>query len=227
MDIGDILDSDDLEEMEEKLTLKGVEVYNADDFDEQFLPDLQKDLAAFQAIAAIWSKIEADPKYDAFLQNLVSNETLKGERVLIFTESRETGEYLYFRLQNTLPSVAMMFSSKNALHNGQTISPRDARNIIRRNFDPSHDDPGEDFRILITTDVLAEGMNLHRAGRIINYDLPWNPTRVIQRLGRINRVGTAHKKLYIFNFFPTAQADSHLGLQDKIGKHTSELQSQR
>ena len=157
VDIGDILDSDDLEEMEEKLTLKGVEVYNADDFDEQFLPDLQKDLAAFQAIAAIWSKIEADPKYDAFLQNLVSNETLKGERVLIFTESRETGEYLYFRLQNTLPSVAMMFSSKNALHNGQTISPRDARNIIRRNFDPSHDDPGEDFRILITTDVLAEG----------------------------------------------------------------------
>lgn len=225
VDLGDIVDSDDLEEMEQKLTLKGVEVYKSEDFDEQFLSDLQKDLVAFQAIASIWSKIAADPKYDAFLEHIVSNETLKDERILIFTESRETGEYIYSRLQKKLPGMAMMFSSKNALHNGQTISSRDARNIIRRNFDPTHDDPGEDFRILITTDVLAEGMNLHRAGRIINYDLPWNPTRVMQRLGRINRVGTAHNKLYIFNFFPTAQADSHLGLQDNITKKITAFNS--
>ena len=225
VDLGDIVDSDDLEEMEQKLTLKGVEVYKSEDFDEQFLSDLQKDLVAFQAIASIWSKIAADPKYDAFLEHIVSNETLKDERILIFTESRETGEYIYSRLQKKLPGMAMMFSSKNALLNGQTISSRDARNIIRRNFDPTHDDPGEDFRILITTDVLAEGMNLHRAGRIINYDLPWNPTRVMQRLGRINRVGTAHNKLYIFNFFPTAQADSHLGLQDNITKKITAFNS--
>ncbi len=173
VDIGDILDSDDLEEMEEKLTLKGVEVYNADDFDEQFLPDLQKDLAAFQAIAAIWSKIEADPKYDAFLQNLVSNETLKGERVLIFTESRETGEYLLFSPAKYSAQRGNDVFQQNALHNGRTISPAmpeiSSGAILTRRMMTLE----KDFRILITTDVLAEGMNLHRAGRIINYDLPW------------------------------------------------------
>lgn len=225
VDIGDILDSDDLEEMEAKLFRKGVEIYNADEFDRRLLPDLQKDLAVFQAIAGIWSKITADPKYDAFLQNLASNEALRDERVLVFTESRETGEYIYDRLQKTMPGTAMMFSSKSALHNGRMQSAREARDFIRRNFDPTHEDPAEDCRILITTDVLAEGMNLHRAGRIVNYDLPWNPTRVMQRLGRINRIGTIHKKLYIFNFFPTAQADSHLGLQANITKKITAFNS--
>lgn len=225
IDIGDILDSDDLEEMEERISRKGVEIYSAEAFDNQLLTDLRNDLAAFQEIASIWSKVASDPKYDAFLENLISNESLKDERVLVFTESRETGEYLYNRLQEAMPGKAAMFSSKNALYKGQIKSAREARDLIRRNFDPAHEEPSDDFRILITTDALAEGMNLHRAGRIINYDLPWNPTRVMQRLGRINRVGTEHKKLCIFNFFPTAQADSHLGLQDNISKKITAFNS--
>ncbi|MCK5545467.1 MAG: hypothetical protein KAI35_09635, partial [Desulfobulbaceae bacterium] len=66
------------------------------------------------------------------------------------------------------------------------------------------------------TDVLAEGINLHRANILINYDLPWNPTRVLQRAGRINRLGTQHKRIFIFNFFPTTQSDKHLGLESNI-----------
>lgn len=225
VDMGEIIDSGDWEDMEEKLLQKGVEIYNASDFAGQLLPDLQNDLAAFHKIAAIWSKITVDPKFDAFFTHLCTDENLKDERILVFTESRETGEYIYSRLQELWPGRAMMFSSKNALRDGKVIPSRDARNSIKRNFDPASDDPGEDFRILITTDVLAEGMNLHRAGRIINYDLPWNPTRVMQRLGRINRVGTDHKKLYIFNFFPTAQADIHLGLQDNITKKITAFNS--
>lgn len=57
-------------------------------------------------------------------------------------------------------------------------------------------------------DVLAEGINLHRSNIVLNYDLPWNSTRVLQRVGRVYRVGTAHEQVYIFNFFPTAQADA-------------------
>lgn len=53
------------------------------------------------------------------------------------------------------------------------------------------------FDILITTDVLAEGINLHRSNVIINYDLPWNPTKIMQRVGRINRVGTAFDRIYV------------------------------
>ena len=86
----------------------------------------------------------------------------------------------------------------------------------QRNFDPNNKNQQNDIRILITTDILAEGINLHRANILINYDLPWNPTRVLQRAGRINRLGTTHTNIYIFNFFPTTHADLHLGLEVNI-----------
>lgn len=218
VDVGDILDSDDLEEMEEKLALKGVEIYDAAEFDQSLLTDLRGDLSILKEIKKIWQDISADPKFDAFRENLLHNENLKEERVLVFTESRETGEYIYSRLQKIMPGNAAMYSSGEAIYNDRGKSPREARELIRRNFDPSSPAPSDDFQVLISTDALAEGMNLHRAARIINYDLPWNPTRVMQRLGRVNRVGTKHEKIYIFNFFPTAQADSHLGLQNNIAK---------
>ncbi len=73
------------------------------------------------------------------------------------------------------------------------------------------------MRILIATDVLAEGINLHRSNVVINYDLPWNPTRVLQRAGRVNRLGSQHlTNVHIFNFFPTTQSDAHLGLEMNI-----------
>ena len=73
-----------------------------------------------------------------------------------------------------------------------------------------------DYRILVTTDVLAEGINLHRSNVIINYDLPWNPTRIMQRVGRINRVGTKHKEIYVFNFFPTSKSNEQMSLEENI-----------
>jgi hypothetical protein len=77
---------------------------------------------------------------------------------------------------------------------------------ILGNFDASFKtkDQEDDFQILLTTDKLSEGVNLNRAGAIINYDIPWNPIRVIQRLGRINRIGKkVFQSLYLYNFFPT------------------------
>lgn len=74
----------------------------------------------------------------------------------------------------------------------------------------------DDLRILIATDVLAEGVNLHRSNIVINYDLPWNPTRVLQRVGRVNRVGTEYQTIHIFNYFPTNKAESEIGLEDNI-----------
>jgi superfamily II DNA/RNA helicase len=121
-------------------------------------------------------------------------------------------------LENALPGNSMMFSSKGCEHAGQIRAGNLAREYVKANFDPSYPSPRNDFRVLITTDVLSEGMNLHRAGRIINYDLPWNPTRVMQRLGRVNRVGTEYNTICLFNFFPTAQADAHLGLEANIVK---------
>jgi superfamily II DNA/RNA helicase len=75
---------------------------------------------------------------------------------------------------------------------------------INANFDASHKDPVDDYDILLSTDRISEGYNLNRAGMVINYDIPWNPVRVIQRVGRINRISKkVFENLYIVNFFPT------------------------
>jgi hypothetical protein len=79
--------------------------------------------------------------------------------------------------------------------------------------------PGRDadrFDILVTTDVLAEGVNLQQARHIINYDLPWNPMRLVQRHGRIDRIGSRHSRVYIRTYFPDQALDALLGLEDRL-----------
>ena len=96
--------------------------------------------------------------------------------------------------------------------------PDSIRNSIRANFDPTYRKERQlnEYRILVTTDVLAEGMNLHRSNVIINYDLPWNPTKIMQRVGRINRVGTKHDEIYVYNFFPTSKSNEQMSLEENI-----------
>jgi hypothetical protein len=72
------------------------------------------------------------------------------------------------------------------------------------------------FDILITTDVLAEGVNLQQAGRMVNFDLPWNPMRMVQRHGRIDRIGSPHKKVVIGCFFPAENLDQLLRLEETL-----------
>jgi len=218
IDVGELLDLEDQSDFEAILEQRHAERFMSDEFSDTFGNLLQSDLAGLRKIAEIWEQIKEDPKYDAFLENIQNSKYIKDQLLLVFTESRETAEYLYGNLEKAIPGEAMLFSSKNGIHNGKILSAAEARNRIKNNFDPSAEEPASQFHILLTTDILAEGMNLHKAGRIMNYDLPWNPTRVMQRLGRINRVGTAHGKLFIFNFFPTAQADAHLGLNASINR---------
>lgn len=88
---------------------------------------------------------------------------------------------------------------------------------IEDSFNPKFKSKDNDkYDIMITTDVLAEGINLHRANVLVNYDLPWNPTRIMQRVGRINRVGTEHDRIFVFNFFPTAQSKKQMPLEERI-----------
>ena len=88
------------------------------------------------------------------------------------------------------------------------------REQVIENFDAKARFPKDDHRILICTEILAEGVNLHRSNVVINYDLPWNPTRMMQRVGRINRVDTKFDKVYTFNFFPTKQANDQIKLRE-------------
>ena len=94
------------------------------------------------------------------------------------------------------------------------VPVRLVREQVIENFDARARFPKDDFRILICTEILAEGVNLHRSNVVINYDLPWNPTRMMQRVGRINRVDTKFDKVYTFNFFPTKQANDQIKLRE-------------
>jgi superfamily II DNA/RNA helicase len=89
---------------------------------------------------------------------------------------------------------------------------------VRANFDanlPTDQKKSDDYDILISTEVLAEGVNLHRANVIVNYDTPWNSTRLMQRVGRVNRIGAIAPKIYIYNFYPTAKVDNDIELKKK------------
>ena len=149
-------------------------------------------------------KIDRDPKLVYFIEELSKNPVLsKSKKLIIFTESKETAEYLGEELNKKLNSKAMVFTGASG-----------NRDEVIANFDPSFSDKKEDYRILVATDVLAEGVNLHHSNVIINYDLPWNPTRLMQRAGRINRVDTKFKEIHIFNCFPTEQSNDILKLEE-------------
>ena len=216
VNVYDLLDADDEARLLELVEAEMAQKYQASVFRPDFLNDLQRDLQVLQQIQTLWVDIDQDPKLDQFIADLRRNKLLKKKKVIVFSESAETGAYLYQKLDEQFPNKVMFFSSGGGLFQGRGISKALARELIEANYDPNYHAQENDIRILISTDVLAEGINLHRSNIVINYDLPWNPTRILQRVGRVNRVGTEHQLIYIFNFFPTAQSDRHLGLEDNI-----------
>jgi superfamily II DNA/RNA helicase/HKD family nuclease len=216
VNVYDFLDADNEEELLKLVELDRVQKYESSEFKEEFLRNLQKDLALLENIQKLWSDIDSDPKLDQFINELKENLILKENKLVVFTESKETGEYLFKKLNKHLPSKVLFYSSVGGLYGAEEKSIPVARDLIKENFDPKNKPQKDDINILIATDILAEGINLHRSNTVINYDLPWNPTRVLQRVGRVNRVGTKHKVINIFNFFPTAQSDMHLGLEANI-----------
>jgi superfamily II DNA or RNA helicase/HKD family nuclease len=222
VNIFDLLERDDDEEIQRLLNEDKLRQFPAADFEPIYRKMLQADLIMLREILALWAPVTADPKLDQFVQELKRNPLLKRKQVIIFTESSETGAYLSEQLELQFPGKVLSYNSGGGRHVGKSISKPVARKMIEQNYDPGQETRKKDIRILISTDVLAEGVNLHRANIVINYDLPWNPTRVLQRVGRVNRVGTKHPDIYIFNFFPTSQSDEHLGLEDNI---TAKLQA--
>src|SRR5690606_12677860 len=94
---------------------------------------------------------------------------------------------------------------------------KDVMGSLLKNFDANQklSEQENEFDIVITTEVLAEGINLHRSNVIVNYDIPWNSTRLMQRIGRVNRIGTKADNIHIYNFFPTSRTDNEIELNKK------------
>lgn len=216
LDVYDLLERDDEEEIRRLVEEGELDVFPTAAFRADFRPALVADRQVLVQIRDMWRTVNHDPKRAKFVAELKQNPLLKEKKVIVFTESAETAVYLHDHLHQHFPNQVLYFSSQGGKHGDDSLSPAIAREKIEANYDPGHNRPQDDIRILISTDVLAEGINLHRSNVVINYDLPWNPTRVLQRVGRVNRVGTEHDLIYVFNFFPTSQSDEHLGLEANI-----------
>lgn len=208
VNVYDLLDDGDLDKLLYYVEQNEVMEFNTKDFEPRFLRDLERDLSSLKSLRDMWDLIDTDPKLDEFKKSLTTDENMKGKKVIVFTESKETAQYLFENLQE-------IYGKRIIYYSGQSTQALKVE--IEDSFNPKNKDKNNDrFDLLITTDVLAEGINLHRANVLVNYDLPWNPTRIMQRVGRINRVGTEFDRIYVYNFFPTAQTKEHMPLEERI-----------
>lgn len=208
VDVYDLLDSGEIDKLMQMVEDENGFHFKTSEFKSDFIIDLNKDLSKLKYLRDLWDSITVDPKLETFTYELEHNKKLLGNKKIIFTESKETADYLEQKLQALYGKRVIAYSS---------MSGAKLKADIEDSFNPKYADRENDrYDVLITTDVLAEGINLHRSNALINYDLPWNPTRIMQRVGRINRVGTEFQQIYVFNFFPTAQSDKHMPLKDRI-----------
>lgn len=203
--IFELLESDNQEGIEQLLEEEKAEKLAAKDFKPEFVADLENDLKALKAVRTHWKQVTRDPKWESFRDILKKTPLLKSGKLIIFTESKETADYLAAKLRDEVEPKTLLFTG---------ASPKTVREEVITNFDAKAFRPKDDYRILVATEVLSEGVNLHRSNIVINYDIPWNPTRLIQRVGRVNRVDTKFDTIHTYNFFPTEEGNDLIKLRE-------------
>lgn len=191
--------------LQEKKAPKNNRVYDIDTFERkvEFMSDMEKDLKLFKKIRkqiAALDLVNNDPKRETVLKQVrrILQAENKKRKVVLFTEYVDTVKHLepYFRKELGTRVLVCDGKINKSLH----LALNESFNAQYKGL------YADQYDLLITSDKLSEGFNLNRAGAIINYDIPWNPTRVIQRVGRINRIGTkVFDELYIYNFFPSVK----------------------
>lgn len=189
-----------------------INAYLTEDFYEEFIEGIRNDHITLKNLVNEWEKVMEDPKYDTFIEK-IKGELMDGSindngKLLVFSESKETTAYLTRRLKRDGFTKILSVDSSNS---------KELTDVITQNFDANEvlDKQKDDYNIIVTTEVLAEGVNIHRSNVILNYDIPWNATRLMQRIGRVNRIGTPSDRIYIYNFFPTSRTDSEIELNKK------------
>jgi superfamily II DNA/RNA helicase len=207
--IFELLDNDDEDSIQKLIDEDKVQRYQADVFNPEFIEDLKNDLELLKEIQEMWSHVDQDPKLDKFIEILKSDKTLKKQKLLVFTESKDTALYLESKLDKDFKDIVLAFSS----HSSEGVRTRIIQNYDA-NLKPAKQK--DDIRILISTDILSEGVSLHRSNVVINYDIPWNPVRMMQRVGRVNRVSKnlPFSEIYTYNFFPAGPINENIGLKE-------------
>ncbi len=189
-----------------------IEICEPDDFEYNFLSGLKNDYELLKDLNNDWKKITEDPKLEVFVEylkkTLLSKKINPQSKLVVFSESKETTDYLFKELTKQVNYRILAVDSD---------SRKDKMPIIRQNFDANllKAEQKDDFDIVISTEVLAEGINLHRSNVIVNYDTPWNSTRLMQRIGRVNRIGSTADEVHVYNFYPTAKVNNDIELEKK------------
>lgn len=199
------------EEIEDKMNQKAEKnpknaAFKREDFNPEYIDRLRHDQHLLEKMCKDWEGIDDDDdsKFAKF-EDLLKHELFKKDRnpegkLVVFSESVDTVEYLKRRINR---NDVMVISSQNRSQQFKTI---------RENFDANWKDKKNDYNIILTTDVLAEGVNLHRSNIIINYDTPWNSTRLMQRIGRVNRIGSTAGVIYNYVFYPSREGNAQINL---------------
>ena len=190
-------------------------VHVAEDFEiDRWTRDLDADHDVLKDILGRVEDIgpEDDDKLRA-LRDFLARPEVQAGKVLVFSEAETTVEYLYRELNPDGQQVEI------ARLTGSTS--QDAERIVKRfsptwNLGARESLPGPEIRVLLATDVVSEGQNLQDCACVLNYDLHWNPVRLIQRFGRIDRIGTEHETINLHNMWPDVAVDEGLSLTERL-----------
>ncbi|MBN2550285.1 MAG: hypothetical protein JXB15_14065 [Anaerolineales bacterium] len=199
--------------------------YNVEDFVlEALRSDVEHDLAILREVFALVELIS--PAQDAKLQTLIKYLNVGSpecppfcqHKILIFTQYADTARYLFENLnQHGDPTIEVIYGNdKNKAAIVGRFSPKANPSYRLKEGQP-------EIQVLITTDVLSEGLNMQDCDQVLNYDLHWNPVRLIQRFGRIDRIGSEYDVIWGYNFLPETALESNLGLRDKLQRRIQEI----
>ncbi len=220
---GESLDADELlevlEQEEARRKAGGLPraklVHDTADFEvDRWRDHLDKDYATLSEIGRRVAGIPV--KDDDKLQTLkryLARPEVRAQKLLIFSEAETTVQYLFRELNpgGKDPTIAMLSGSNR----------NQVENVVKRfapkaNLKRGEHIPGPEIRVLIATDVVSEGQNLQDCARVLNYDLHWNPVRLIQRFGRVDRIGTEHLVIHLNNMWPDLAVDASLTLTERL-----------
>ncbi|WP_169703989.1 helicase-related protein [Candidatus Kuenenia stuttgartensis] len=197
---------------------------------EDWLNDLTKDKEALNELYN--TAVAVTPERDAKLKDLQKlieqkiNQPLNSNnrKVIVFTAFADTAQYLYNCLKEWVKKDLKLNIALVAGNTNQTTFGKNDFSNILANFSPVSKNrelmksmPQEvEIDILIATDCISEGQNLQDCDFLVNYDIHWNPVRIIQRFGRIDRLGSRNKKIQLINFWPTKDLDNYINLKERV-----------
>jgi hypothetical protein len=210
----------------------------AERFDVEMLEkDVRSDLELLREMLSVADRVSAerDPKMKALVRELArvaaqardeaSDDEDEGQKrkVLVFSQYEDTIDWLEGHLLEVVdkdPRLAP-YRGRVASVSGTGVRRGVAREKALHGFAPVSTgalppDMEDLYDLLLCTDVIAEGMNLQQCRNVINYDLPWNPMRLVQRHGRVDRIGSPHARVLLRTFFPDAQLDELLHLEERV-----------